>query len=400
MQDLTHQPAESIYAMKPQGLKLKQMLQELIGTPSMSSVSPEFDTSNRPVIDLLATWLEDLGFRVEVFPLPHQPHKANLLASYGRVSEDSQGLMLAGHTDTVPYDQHSWHHDPFQLTERDNRFYGLGTSDMKGFFALAIEAARRFRPEELRQPLFILATADEESSMEGALSLVERGCPHVRYAVIGEPTGLKPVNAHKGIMMEAIRLTGRSGHSSNPALGVNALEAMHGVIADLLHWREGLQARHRDARFGVPVPTLNLGYIQGGDNPNRICEQCELHFDLRALPGMDLDGIRQQLRARLDGLFRHSAIRWELFSLSQGTPPLHTPADSPIVQAAEQHCRHASQAVAFCTEGPYLSQLGIQTIILGPGDIDQAHQPDEFLDLARIEPGIELLSQLIRRFCL
>ncbi len=386
--------------MNTKRLTLSTMLHQLIATPSMSSVSPEFDTSNREVVELLADWLEDFGFKVEVMPLPKQPHKANLLASYGAVNDQSRGLMFAGHTDTVPYDPHSWHHDPFQLTERDNRFYGLGTSDMKSFFALAIEAARRFRPQALRQPLFMLATADEESSMEGALSLVERGCPHVRYAVIGEPTGLKPVTAHKGIMMEAIRLMGRSGHSSNPALGVNALEAMQLVIADLLQWRNELQAKFQDERFSVPVPTLNLGYIHGGDNPNRICEQCELHFDLRALPGMELHQLRGQIRERLHRLFRHSAIRWEMFSLCQGTPPLHTDPGSPIVQAAEHHCRHASQAVAFCTEGPYLTELGIDTVILGPGDIDQAHQPDEYLALDRIEPTIELLSRLIRQFCL
>lgn len=376
------------------------MLQQLIATPSMSSVSPEYDTSNRAVIELLANWLDGLGFQVDVTSLPRQPNKANLLASYGEVNEQSQGLMFAGHTDTVPYDEHSWHHDPFQLTERDNRYYGLGTSDMKSFFALAIEAVRQFSPQQLKQPIFILATADEESSMEGALHLVERGCPNVRYAVIGEPTGLKPVNAHKGIMMEAIRLTGKSGHSSNPSLGINALEAMQLVIADLLQWRDQLQAKYKDERFDVPVPTLNLGYIQGGDNPNRICEQCELHFDLRTLPGMDLNELRAEIRNRLNTLFKHSDIRWHMFSLSQGTPALHTDSNSPIVQAVEQHCKHQSHAVAFCTEGPYLTELGIDTVILGPGNIDQAHQPDEFIDLDSIEPTVELLSQLIRKFCL
>lgn len=379
---------------------LNQMLQQLIATPSMSSVSPEFDISNRAVIDLLANWFESAGFAVEVMPLASQPHKANLLASYGTVDEHSKGLMFAGHTDTVPYDQHSWHHDPFTLTQKDGRLYGLGTSDMKSYFALAMEAALRFKPEDLKQPLFILATADEESSMDGALALVERGCPHVRYAVIGEPTGLKPVNAHKGIMMEAIRLTGRSGHSSNPALGVNALEAMQLVIADLIDWRNSLQAQYKDERFAVPVPTLNLGYIQGGDNPNRICEQCELHFDLRALPGMDLEVLRQQIRERLTSLFKHSAIRWQMHSLCQGTQALHTDANSPIVQAAEHHCHAHAHAVAFCTEGPYLTELEIDTIILGPGDIDQAHQPDEYISLDRIKPTVDLLENLIRRFCL
>jgi len=376
------------------------MLKQLIATPSMSSVSPEFDISNRAVIDLLANWLDDAGFRVEVTALSNQPDKANLLASFGEVNEDSQGLMFAGHTDTVPYDQHSWHHDPFQLTERDGRLYGLGTSDMKSYFALALEAIRQFDAKQLQQPIFILATADEESSMEGALQLVEQGCPNVRYAVIGEPTGLKPVNAHKGIMMESIRLIGSSGHSSNPTLGVNALEAMQLVIADLLLWRDQLQLQYKDERFNVPVPTLNLGYIQGGDNPNRICEQCELHFDLRALPGMDLNELRKEIRDRLHTLFKHSAIRWQLSSLSQGTPALHTSSDSEIVKAAEQYCHHHAHAVAFCTEAPYLTELGIETIILGPGDIDQAHQPDEYLSLDRISSSVELLGNLIRRFCL
>ncbi len=379
---------------------IKEMLKQLIAAPSMSSVSPAFDSSNREVIDLLATWLEALGFHVEITPLPSQPSKANLLASYGRIDEHSQGLMFAGHTDTVPYDQHSWHHDPFSLTEHNNRLYGLGTSDMKSFFALAIEAIQPFSASDLKQPFFILATADEESSMDGAITLVEQGCPNVRYAVIGEPTGLRPVNAHKGIMMESIRLTGRSGHSSNPALGVNALEAMQLVINDLILWRGQLQQRYQDDRFTVPVPTLNLGYIQGGDNPNRICEQCELHFDLRALPGMDLNDLRQEIRQRLHTLFRQSAIHWQLTSLINGTAALHTDAQSAIVKAAEKQSCHHSHAVAFCTEGPYLTELGIETIILGPGDIEQAHQPDEYLALDRIQPTVELLSKLIRQFCL
>lgn len=380
--------------------KLNDMLKQLIAAPSMSSVSPEFDTTNREVVDLLATWLDDLGFQVSVTPLPSQPHKANLLASFGEVHEQSQGLMFAGHTDTVPYDQHSWHHDPFKLTEADSRMYGLGSSDMKSFFALAIEAIQKFNASDLKEPVFILATADEESSMDGAITLVDQGCPNVRYAVIGEPTGLKPVNAHKGIMMESIHLTGRSGHSSNPALGVNALEAMQLVIADLIQWRGELEQRYLDDRFTVPVPTLNFGYIEGGDNPNRICEQCELHFDLRALPGMDLNDLRRELRDRMTTLFKKSAIRWQVKSLIHGTPPMHTDEDSAIVKAAEKHSCGHSHAVAFCTEGPYLTELGIETIILGPGDIDQAHQPDEYLALDRINPTVELLSKLIKQFCL
>jgi len=373
------------------------MLGGLIATPSMSSVSPEYDTSNRPVIDLLASWLTDLGFKVEVLPLPTQPHKANLIATLG---SGPGGLVLAGHTDTVPYDEGRWQHDPFKLIEADNRFYGLGTSDMKGFFALAIEAARQFDARQFKQPLILLATADEESSMDGAHALIELGRPKARYAVIGEPTGLRPVHAHKGIIMEGIRLTGRSGHSSDPALGNSALEGMHKVIADLLAWRQELQSAHRNPLFSVPVPTLNLGHIHGGDNPNRICGECDLHIDLRPLPGMELDDLRATLEHRLGETLAGSGLQLEVRRLISGTPPMHTPVTSAIVQAAEQLTGHSAEAVAFCTEGPYLNALGMDTIILGPGDIDQAHQPDEFLALERIDPMVGILRNLIERFCL
>jgi len=383
--------------MKPTAPSLLEMLHGLIAAPSMSSVTPEFDTSNREVIDRLALWLEGQGFAVEVLPLPRQPHKANLIATLGK---GPGGLVLAGHTDTVPYDAGRWNHDPFRLTEADGRLYGLGTSDMKGFFALAIEAARTFSAGEFKHPLIILATADEESSMEGAQALVELGRPRARYAVIGEPTGLRPVNAHKGIMMEAIRLTGRSGHSSDPSLGLNAIEGMHKVLGDLITWRDELQHDHRDPHFQVPVPTLNFGHIHGGDNPNRICGQCELHIDLRPLPGMELDELRNTLDLRLHRLFGETPFQWDVRHLFAGTPPMHTPKDSAIVRAAERLTGHDSEAVAFCTEGPYLNSLGMETIILGPGDIAQAHQPDEYLALDRIKPTVELLQQLIRQFCI
>lgn len=375
---------------------LIEMLQRLVATPSVSSVSPEFDQSNRAVIDILAGWLETLGFAVEVMPLPERPEKANLIATLGA---GPGGLVLAGHTDTVPFDADRWRFDPFVLTEAEDRLYGLGTADMKGFFPLAIEAARRFEAKQLRSPLIILATADEESSMEGAEALVAAGRPRGRYAVIGEPTGLRPVRMHKGIMMEAIRLTGRSGHSSDPSLGVNALEGMHGVLGEILAWRAELQAAHRDPLFQVEVPTLNLGHIHGGDNPNRICGRCELHIDLRPLPGMALDDLRGELLRRLERRLADSRLELEIFSLFKGTPAMETPAASALVRTAERLTGHSAEAVAFCTEGPYLQALGMETLILGPGDIDQAHQPDEYLALDRVRPTVDLLEQLIRRFC-
>ncbi|NIR59706.1 MAG: acetylornithine deacetylase [Gammaproteobacteria bacterium] len=376
---------------------VREMLGELVALPSVSSVDPAGDRPNQAMIERLAGWLEGLGFAVEVLPLAARPGKANLVATLGA---GEAGLALAGHTDTVPYDVGRWRHDPFRLTESEGRLYGLGTADMKGFLALAVAAAAAYRPRDLRAPLTVLATADEESGMDGARALLEAGRPPGRHAVIGEPTGLRPVRMHKGVMMEAIRLQGRSGHSSDPRLGVNALEGMHRILSALIEWRQELAAEHRDPAFDVPEPTLNLGYIRGGDNPNRICGECELRIDLRLLPGMDIDALRAALRARAERAIAGSGLTLRTEALFPGIPPLATPADAPVVRAAETLTGQRAQAVAFGTEGPFLDALGTQTVVLGPGDIAQAHQPDEYLALDRIEPMLEILHGLIGAFCL
>ncbi|MET0105760.1 MAG: acetylornithine deacetylase [Sedimenticola sp.] len=376
---------------------LLEMISWLIAAPSVSSINPQWDQTNRAVIEHLHDWLLDLGFKVETLPVPGFEDKYNLVASIG---SGPDGLVLSGHTDTVPYDAQRWNFDPFSLTEQDNRLYGLGTSDMKAFFALAIEAARGLDLSKLKHPLILLATADEESTMCGAQALVDTNRRLGRHAVIGEPTGLRPVRMHKGITMESIRLIGRSGHSSNPALGASALEGMNRVISEILTWRGELQARYRNPMFNVEVPTLNLGHIHGGDNPNRICGECELQIDLRPLPGMDIEQLRGELSERLFRLLENSGLELEMRSPFSGIPPMETAASTEIVQAGESLTGYSAEAVAFGTEAPYLQQLGMETIVLGPGDIDQAHQPDEYLGLERITPMVEILRNLIKRFCL
>ncbi|HDP89595.1 MAG TPA: acetylornithine deacetylase [Thioalkalivibrio sp.] len=376
---------------------LEQMIAELVAEPSVSSVSPEFDMGNRGVIERLSGWLEDLGFRVEVVPVADSPFKANLIATLG---EGEDGLVLAGHTDTVPYDQGKWHHDPFTVVEEDGKLYGLGTSDMKAFLAIAVDVAREVDPAKLRRPLIILATADEESTMNGAQALAHLGRPRARYAIIGEPTGLAPVRMHKGVAMEAIRLIGRAGHSSDPSLGINAIDGMHTVIGELMDWRRELGERYRNPAFAVPVPTLNLGHIHGGDNPNRICGLCELHFDMRLMPSMEMTPLREELRQRLGGRLHDTGLHLEMRNLDVEVPAFETRGDSPLVAAAEAFTGQPARSVAFGTEAPFLQKLGIETIVLGPGDIEQAHQPDEYLRVDRIEPMRKILRQMIERFCL
>ena len=373
-----------------------QNFARLIGTPSVSSIDPAHDQSNRQVIDLLGDWFDDLGFSVELMPVSRDPDKFNLIACRG---EGEGGLVLAGHTDTVPYNESAWQQDPFSLTERDNRLYGLGTSDMKCFFPLIVEALQRLETSGFRHPLYILATADEESNMTGARALVDSGKTLGRYALIGEPTGLKPVYQHKGILMESVRLTGKSGHSSDPSLGRSALEGMHHVMTRLMEWRRKLQQDNNNGDFRVPGPTLNFGSIRGGDNPNRICAECVLTLDLRLLPGMQLETVRSELYEQVSAAVRDTGLEVECRSLFGGVPALETPVESEIVRIAEKLSGSAAGSVAFGTEGPYLNAMDMSTVILGPGDIEQAHQANEFLPMERIAPMLTILTGMIRHFC-
>ncbi len=372
-------------------------LQQLVSTPSVSSTDPSWDQGNRAVIDLLASWLSDMGFRIEIVDVNADGSKANLIATLG---SGPGGLVLSGHTDTVPYDDGLWKSNPLAITERDQRLYGLGSTDMKGFFPLAIAAASAFVDTPLQQPLIILATADEESSMRGARILAKEGRPKARAAIIGEPTGLVPVRMHKGIMMESVKVTGQAGHSSNPELGNSALDGVHAVIGDLINFRQQLKTRYSDDLFEVAYPTLNLGCIHGGDSPNRICGKTELHFDLRMTPRGDNASVKADLQARMAQIGEQQSLTIEMQSLIEPVAPFEQAADCELVRTAEKLTGHRAEAVAFATEAPFLQQLGMETIVMGLGSIDRAHQPDEYLELEQIEPCIKLLQNCIRHYCL
>jgi acetylornithine deacetylase len=373
-----------------------QLLQELVATPSVSSTDPSRDQGNRAVIDLLASWLEHLGFDIQIQALNSNGSKANLIASRGT---GPGGLVLAGHTDTVPFDEALWNSNPLAITELDQKLYGLGATDMKGFFPLVLEVVKALGDTPLQQPLIILATADEESSMSGARALSNAGLPKARQAIIGEPTGLRPVRVHKGILMESVKIQGSSGHSSDPSLGNNALEGLHAVLGDLMDYRGKLKERFSHPLFEVEYPTLNLGCVHGGDNPNRICGQVELHFDLRMTPGSSNDEMRQEIAERLTKIGTQRHLQIDMESLIGGVEPFEQAADSEIVLLAESLTGYQAEAVAFATEAPFLQELGMDTIVLGPGSIKRAHQPDEYIELDQFQPCIDLLTAFVQRFC-
>ena len=374
----------------------EEMLATLIAEPSVSCTDPRRDQGNLGVIHHLAGWLEELDFQVDVLPLPHKPGKGNLVARFGGGGD--RGLVLAGHTDTVPCDESLWSVDPFALAERDARYYGLGSCDMKGFFPVALAAAERHAQSRFKQPLTIVATADEESSMDGARHLVAQETPKAAAAVIGEPTGLRPIHAHKGVAMLSIAVRGASGHSSNPALGDNALEAMHRVMGALLEFREQLGRRHADPGFEVRVPTLNLGCLHAGDNPNRICGHAELQIDLRLLPGMDTHQVLADLRGCVEAASGATPVT--VATKFPPVAPYQTAPDGHLVRLLESLSKQPSHAVAFGTEAPFFQALGMETVIFGAGSIDQAHQPDEFVDRRQMRAMEDVLAALIAAYCL
>jgi acetylornithine deacetylase len=334
-------------------------------------------------------------------PLPNRPDKANLIATLGgEISDGMGGLVLAGHTDTVPFDEALWQSDPFTIKDHQDRYYGLGSCDMKGFFPVAIEAAATFAKQRLSAPLTIVATSDEESSMAGSRYLLECGRPKADYAIIGEPTAMQPIFAHKGISMMTIKLEGASGHSSDPSLGANALDAMHCVMSELIALREELAASHQNDAFAVNVPTMNLGCMRAGDNPNRICGHAALQIDLRLLPGMDSEAIHEALERRIKAVVANTGVSLQLHKAYPPIPPFQSNPDGELLGTLSRLSGNQPGTVAFGTEAHFMQTLGMETVVWGPGSIDQAHQPNEYLDKAQLAPATDALRHVIQKFCL
>jgi len=382
-----------------------QSLTQLIACPSISSTQASWDQGNLEVIQLLATWFEQLGFSIDIQKVPgahkESDNKYNLLAKLG---SGEGGLLLAGHSDTVPFDESRWQSDPMGVVNKDDKFYGLGTCDMKGFFAFILQACKGLNAKHLKKPLYILATADEETTMAGARFFAQSQAAKPDVAIIGEPTNLIPVVMHKGHMSHRISVEGQSGHSSKPNLGVNAIEIMYQVIGELISLKEKFNLNYNNESFDVPAPTLNMGAIKGGDNANRICGHCDLDIDLRSLPGMSDDELLHWLSEALKPLAEKYPGRINFEELHPSSPSFEQdkcPDEKTcFVSIAEEISGHKCCAVNYATEAPFIQQLGCQTIVLGPGSIDQAHQPNEFLAHSEIDKTDQILVEMIQRYCL
>lgn len=374
-----------------------ELLTDLVAIPSVSSTEPQWDQSNAPLIARLAEVLNQLGAEVSLHEVIGEPRKLNLIAKFG---SGEGGLVFSGHTDTVPFDAARWATDPFTLTEQDGRLHGLGSTDMKGFIATAVTVASKLDLSNLRKPLYIVATCDEESTMSGGRWLQESGVLRADYVVIGEPTDLIPVRAHKGHLAHRLCAHGHSGHSSNPDAGINALDALHSAMSILMQWRDDLKLLHRDESFAVPHPTLNFGRLVGGDAVNRICPEAVLDFDFRPLPGMAIEKTYAELNRQIERAKSKTKAQLSLQEMWPGTPAFSTPLDTALVTAAMELSGKPAVCVNYGTEAPYYRALGSEVIVMGPGSIDRAHQPNEYVTKDELQACEHLLLALAYKLLL
>lgn len=374
----------------------EELLRRLVAFDSRSQVS------NRGIADFICDCVDGPGVRIVRNESPDSA-KVNIVAARGPVRDDASGLVLSGHMDTVPFGEPEWASDPLALTCRDGRYLGRGVCDMKGFLALAIE---RFvaTPAGLEHPLVLLLTYDEELGTLGARRLVETwpaGERLPRAAVIGEPTSLEVVRMHKGHLKLRVVLLGRAAHSAYPGSGRNAIELAGAVIPALVGLGRELEAEAppEAAAFGeVPHATLNLATISGGTALNVIPGRCALELGIRLLPGTAGIDVTDRVRRAVEGAV--GAGNYALEPINE-SPPMATPETAPIHAAlCALAGQRASRAVSFSTDGGWLAALGLDCVVFGPGTIQAAHKPNEWLPVAEFERAAGLLEALVRDWCL
>lgn len=367
-----------------------------------------FDTtsrlSNLQLIRFVKNYLAGFGVSSQIVE-NEDGSKANLYATIGPT--DRPGVMLAGHTDVVPVDGQHWHSNPFQLDVRDGRAYGRGSADMKGFIASVLAQVPQLARSQLHTPLHLAFTYDEEIGCIGVRRLLEvlGGLPVLpAMGIIGEPTRMQLVAEHKGKTAWRVTAHGHEGHSSNPEAGVNAVE----YAAELVSFIRSLARQRRqhgpfDPLYEVPYSTLHVGTMQGGTALNIIPASCHFDFEIRHLPADDpqplLDAIRQHANQVLQPEMQ--AVDADCgFSFSEKTsyPGLLTPPDAEVVRFVQGLLQDSNppRKIAFGTEaGLFSERCGIPTVVCGPGDIAQAHQPDEWLALDQLAACDAFLGRLV-----
>ena len=362
-----------------------------------------FDTtsrnSNLPLIDYVADYLSDLGLSPRIIR-SENGDKANLFVTIG--PDIAGGIVLSGHSDVVPVDGQDWATDPFEMTEKDGRLFGRGAADMKGFIACTLAKTPEFAARGLSRPLHLAFSYDEEVGCLGVgrmIDVIASELPKPAAVIVGEPTNMQIANTHKGICAHTTTIHGREAHSSRPQDGVNAIEAAASFVSYLYRLCDELAETERDDRFEPPYTTFNAGRVAGGDAVNIIARECVLNWEFRPIPGADPDAISARVNAWVESelLPRMQAKDRRAF-VETVRDVLVPPFDAPE-SVAEDIARRASGlnsagAVAFVTEASLFAGAGLPAVICGPGDIVQAHQPDEFVAVEQLAACLDFLDRV------
>ena len=374
---------------------VREMIDRLIGFDTTSALS------NMALIDFVEDYLH--GYDIPTRRTANaEGTKANLFATIGPDIEG--GVVLSGHTDVVPVTGQDWASDPFSVIEKDGKLYGRGTSDMKSFSAAALALVPEFLARPLKKPIHLALSYDEEVGCLGVRSLIAdlaANLPRPAMVIIGEPTSMRIVNGHKGISVYETRITGQAAHSSQPHRGGNAIIAAAMLIDFIRQMAEEKRANAMpESGYEPPYTTFNVGVIDGGTAQNIIAQNCNFQWEHRTLPGDDPAAILARYESHVSETvlpkLREFAPDADITTALRSSVPALTPEDDG---AAEQLVRlltglNASEVVSFATEGGLFQEIGISTVMCGPGSIDQAHQPNEFIELSQVQACETFLNKL------
>jgi acetylornithine deacetylase len=370
------------------------MIEALVAIPTVSR------DSNLDCIAFIRDYLASAGVSSTLVK-NDDGRKANLYATVGPMVEG--GVVLSGHTDVVPVEDQDWLSDPFQVVEKDGRLYGRGTCDMKSFYAIALALVPEM--QNLKRPIHFALSYDEEVGCLGAPALIEAltdAVPAPQAVIVGEPTMMRVVRAHKSIFRFHIRVTGHEAHSSQPHRGVSAVM----VAGRLINWMHERQRRNAaeaspDCTFEPPYTSLHCGVVHGGTATNIMAHHCELEADFRSVPGEDArmyfealqTYAREELEPEMQAIAPETGIQ---FRVDACVPAFEAAEDAPAVTLVKRLTgQNDLECVSYGAEAGQFQEAGHSVVMCGPGSIDQAHQPNEYISLAQVEAGTVFLRRLI-----
>ena len=381
------------------------MTGQTYSTEAMLARLIAFDTTSRdgniPLIEFVEDYLD--GWGVPHFRVDYEAgKKTNLFATIGPAI--AGGIVLSGHTDVVPVDGQPWTSNPFELTERPGRLFGRGTCDMKGFLAVCLGEVPNFLTAKLKVPIHLALSCDEEVGCRGVRPLVAHLRDHLpkpRAVIVGEPTSMKVVNAHKSAVTFATEVTGHEGHSSLTQQGVNAIMVAGELLSEINRIRADVETRiDPTGRFDPPYSTVHVGLIEGGTAKNIIPRRCAFQWETRLLPTADpnavplrIEAFAKTLEPAMQAVAPATGIATETVNRVPGlVPEPDSPAEHLALHLANANSTHA---VSYCTEAGLFQQIGIPAVICGPGSIEQAHKPDEYIDISELRKCEGFMEKLV-----